>query len=221
MADADTATETAAAETSGDSATGEETAATAGTETAETRDENALGDAGKRALDAMKAKWKEAEKRATERDAAAAALQAKLDGKEAEHQAEQEARRVRDEALSAANERILKAEVRAAAAAKLADPQDALRFLDLSEFEVGSDGEVDASQVAKAIDDLIASKPYLAAQGGQRFQGGADGGARNGSAQPAQLTQQDVKRLAAEGKHEEINKAREAGQLNELLGIKP
>jgi hypothetical protein len=222
MADATTTTETdAVAETSGDSAETTAAATEATTETAATDGEQALGDAGKKALDAMKAKWKDADARAKTEADARAALQAKLDGKEAEHTAAQERAAVEAAALSKANERILKAEVRAAAAAKLADPQDALRFLDLSEFEVGSDGEVDASQVAKAIDDLIASKPYLAAQGGQRFQGSADGGARNGSAQPTQLTQQDVKRLAAEGKHEEINKAREAGQLNDLLGIKP
>lgn len=219
---ADATTETAVVETSDDSSTEVAATETAPTEAGAASDgEKALGDAGKKALDAMKAERNAAREAAKKAADELAALRAAAEGREAEHKAELEAQRVKDEALSAANERILKAEIRAAAAAKLADPADALRFLNMSDFEVGADGEVDASQVAKAIDDLIASKPYLAAQGGQRFQGSADGGARNGTAQPTQLSQQDVKRLAAEGKHEEIVKAKAEGRLNDLLGITP
>jgi hypothetical protein len=224
MTDA-TTTETAAVETSDNSAATTEAGATQAeatgtTETTGATGEAALGDAGKKALDAMKAERNAARETAKKAADELAALKAVQEGREAEHKAQQDAQRVKDEALAAANERILKAEVRAAAAAKLADPQDALRFLSLSDFEVGADGEVDASQVAKAIDDLIASKPYLAAQGGKRFQGTADGGARNDSAAPAQLTRADVERLAKEGKHAEIDKAREEGRLNGVLGIK-
>jgi len=144
-----------------------------------------------------------------------AALQAKLDGKEAEHTAAQEAQRVKDEALAGANERILKANVRAEAAKKLTDPADALLYINLSDFEVGSDGEVDSSAIAQAVDDLLTSKPYLAAQG-TRFQGSADGGARNGAATASQLTKADADRMTPE----EINEAREAGRFNNILGIK-
>lgn len=144
--------------------------------------EEALGDPGKKALDIMKAAKKTAEQDAREAREALAALQAKLDGKEAEHAAEQERRKVEDAALAKANERILKAEVRAVAATKLADPADALLHLDLSGFEVGADGEVDTEAVRAAIDDLVARKPYLAAQGGARFKGSADGGTRTESA---------------------------------------
>jgi hypothetical protein len=142
-------------------------------------------------------------------------LRAKAEGKEAEHQAAIEAQRVKDEAIAAANERIKKAEVRAQAAAKLSDPADALRFLDLSEFEVDSDGEVDASQIASAIDDLITRKPYLAAQGG-RFQGSADGGARNDSAGTGQLTRSDLDRMSPE----DIAAAHEAGRFQDVLSGK-
>lgn len=128
----------------------------------------ALGDAGKKALDAMKAKWKEAERVARERDAELAELRAKAEGKEQEFAAEQERRKVEADALGKANERILKAEFRAEAAGKLADPSDALRYIDLSDFEVGNDGEVDRDAVANAIEALVKSKPYLAAQGGTR-----------------------------------------------------
>ena len=143
-----------------------------------------------------------------------AELQAKIEGKEKEYAAEQERRKVEMEALSKANQRILKAEIRAQATAKLADPADALLYLDMSSFEVGDDGEVDAQAITAAIDDLIASKPYLAAQG-RRFQGGADGGARKDSA-PAQLTRADLGRMSPD----EIVKAKAEGRLNDLLGIK-
>lgn len=208
-------TETAS-ETSADTST--ETASA--TETTGTEGEAALGDAGKKALDTMKAERKAARDAAAAEKARADALQAKLDGKEAEFTAAQEAQRIKNEALAAANERILKAEVRAAAAGKLANPALALKLIDLSSLDVGDDGEVDTDAIAAAIDDLITKEPYLAAQGGKRFQGTADGGARNGSSAPAQLTRADVERLAAEGKHGEIDKAREEGRLNDVLGIK-
>lgn len=211
MADEATTTEVVA-ETSGDNST-TEAAATEATPTAPVEGETALGDAGKKALDAMKAKWKEAEAKAKTEADARAALEAKIAGKEAEFTAQQEAQRIKDDALAAANDRIRKAEVRAAAASKLADPQDALRFLNLSDFEVGADGEVDASQIAKAIDDLIAAKPYLAAQGGRKFQGSADGGARNDATAAAQLSQSDMDRMSPEQKVA----AYEAGQFDRLL----
>lgn len=215
-----TETESTGTETEATGTEAEET--TTGTETeaatAEgTEAEKALGDAGTQALARMKAERKVANDRARKAEQELAAERAKAEGKEAEHQASLEAQKVRDEALAVANTRILKAEIRAAAAQKLADPQDALRFIDLSEFEVGSDGEVDAEAIAKAVADLIEKKPYLATQGGKRFEGSADAGVRNG-AKPSQLTDADVKKLAAEGKHEEINAARLAGRLDKLLG---
>lgn len=208
----ETTAEETAAETSGDNTEATESA----TETKSTEGEAALGDAGKKALDAMKAKWKEAEKRATERDAAAAALQAKLDGKEAEYQAEQEKRATEKAALDKANQRILRSEVKAAAKGMLADPQDAYKFLDLDSFEVDDDGNVDESAIVKALTDLVAAKPYLAAQG-KRFQGGADGGTRNEGIKPSQLTEADVKRLSSEGRHDEIVKAKAEGRLADYL----
>jgi hypothetical protein len=186
----------------------------------EQQGEAALGDAGKKALDAMKAKWKEADRLAKENASALAALQAKIDGKEAEHQKALEAQRVKDEALSAANKRILSAEMRAAAAGKLNDPADALAYIDLDSFEVGEDGAVDAEAIAEAIADLISKKPYLAAQSGQRFQGSADGGARNDATKVSQLSEADVKRLYAEKKYAEIDQAKKDGRLNDYLGIK-
>jgi hypothetical protein len=175
---------------------------------------DALGDAGKKALDSMKQKWKDAEKARKAAEAASAALQAKIDGTEATHQQELEQQRVRDEALSKANTRILKAEVRAQAAKKLSDPSDALLYLDLSSFEVGEDGEVDSAEIATAIDDLISKKPYLAAQGGERFQGNGDGGARNAGGRTRQLTEADLASMTKQ----QIVEAKSKGQLDKVLG---
>lgn len=140
----------------------------------EIRDPNALLNA----YEAEKEKRKTAAEAARTASEELAALKAKIAGTEAEHAAQLAAQKVKDEALGAANSRILKAEVRAAATGKLADPADALIHLDLSKFEVGEDGEVDAKALTAALDDLIKTKPYLAAQG-KRFQGNGDGGPRN------------------------------------------
>lgn len=99
------------------------------------------------------------------------------DAEKAVAQAKEEGRA---EALSTANERLLKAEVRAAAAGKLADPNIAVRLLDLSEFEVSADGDVDTKAITKAIDGLAKQYPALAANGGGP--GDGDGGARSRSA---------------------------------------
>ena len=159
-----------------------------------------LGDAGKKALDAMKAKWR------AERDRRKAA-EAKLEGdKDAPDAAE---------ILAKATQRILRSVIKAAAAGKLADPADAYKFLNLDEFEVDDDGNVDEDEIADAIDELIQNKPYLAAQGGRRFKGSADGGTRKGSG-PSQLTQSDLDRMTAE----EVVKARQEGRLDRLMGIR-
>lgn len=138
-----------------------------------------LGDPGKRALDTMKAERKAAREEAARAKAELEALQAKIAGQEAEHAAKVERDKVQAEALGKANERILKAEVRAVAAGKLADPADALRFIDLLTIEVDEEGEPDSAAITAAVEELVKNKPYLAAQGAPRFQGGADGGARN------------------------------------------
>ncbi|MEV0639035.1 hypothetical protein AB0I77_29645 [Streptomyces sp. NPDC050619] len=178
-----------------------------------------LGDAGKRALDSMKDKWKSERDKRRELEAKLAAKDKPADGDQRDPEAI--VRQAEQAALSKANARIIRAEVKAAAAGKLADPADAYRFLDLAQFEVDDDGNVDADEIGDAIADLIQSKPYLAVQSGTpkpRFEGTADSGARKGTGRPAQLTEADVKRLSAEGKHAEILKAREEGRLADYLG---
>ena len=106
-----------------------------------------LGDKGKQALDRMKEKLRsEREKR----QAAEARLRDALpqdDAARIAHEAEAKA-------LAKANARILAAEVRAAAAGKLADPADALAFVDLAQFEVDDDGSVDRThECIEHVDD--------------------------------------------------------------------
>ena len=142
--------------------------------------EEALGDPGKKALDAMKAERNAAKQAARDLEGQLAALQAKIDGREAEFAAEQERRNVEAAALAKANERIVKAEIRAAAKGVLMDPADAFRYLDVSTIAVDEDGNPDETAIAQAIADLVKQKPYLGAGAAQgpRFPNGADQGPR-------------------------------------------
>ncbi|MFC9949200.1 hypothetical protein ACFVIN_01305 [Streptomyces prasinus] len=178
-----------------------------------------LGDPGKKALDTMKGKLKAERERRRDLEARLAERDKPADGDQPDPEAL--VRQAEATAMARVNERLVKAEVKAAAAGRLADPADAHRFLDLTQFEVDDDGNVDADEVADAIDDLLKSKPYLAAQGGStkpRFQGTADSGARKGNARPTQLTEADVRRLSQAGKHAEIVKAQNDGRLDDYLG---
>ncbi|WP_418346177.1 hypothetical protein [Rhodococcus pyridinivorans] len=121
-----------------------------------------LGDAGKRALARMKDKLK------AERNKRIAAQNRLSELESGGDDDDAKAKQAESAALAKANARIVRAEVRAAAAGKLADPADALGFLDLSQFEVGDDGDVDQDEIADAIDDLLERKPYLAAQRGDK-----------------------------------------------------
>lgn len=125
-----------------------------------------LGDKGKQALERMKAKLKETRTklRATEAQLA----QKPADGKPADDAIETARREGEAAATAKANAKILRSEIKVAAAGKLADPADALRLLDLDQFDISEDGEVDADELSDAIDDLLRTKPYLAAQGGTK-----------------------------------------------------
>ncbi|MFZ3494616.1 hypothetical protein ACODT5_15555 [Streptomyces sp. 5.8] len=162
-----------------------------------------LGDRGKRALAAMKGKWR------SERD-----KRRELEQKMTTGQGDDAVVKATAAATAAANTRILKAEVRAAAKGRLADPKDALTFLDLGTFEVDEDGSVDEDEIADAIETLLKNKPYLAAATAKRFQGSGDGGAARKAGRPKQLRESDLKTMTAE----QIVKAQDAGQLDEYLG---
>ena len=99
------------------------------------------------------------------------------------------------EANAKVSERIIRTEVKAAAKGRVADPNDALLFIDLSQFDVADDGSVNETDLNDAIEELLKKKPYLAAQG-RRFQDSADGGSRNDSAK-REPTLNDLFRSAA------------------------
>ena len=176
-----------------------------------------LGDPGKKALASMKDKLKA--ERQQRRD-----LEAELDklrnGATRKDDGTPDVESVRRDAEKAATEkanaRIVRSEIRAAAAGKLADPKDALTFLDLTQFEVDDNGEVDSDEIAEAIEDLLKNKPYLAAATAKRFQGTGDGGAARTAGRPKQLTRADLKSMSPE----QIDKARVDGRLDDLLGGK-
>lgn len=121
--------------------------------------EDALGDPGKRALEATKAKWK------AERNKRISLEQQLLDAKKPKDApADPDAIRdeIRREVRAEANAQIISARVEAAAATVLHNPADASAFLDLTQFEVDDKGHIDADDIKSALQDLIDERPYLA-----------------------------------------------------------
>lgn len=180
--------------------------------------EYSLGDAGKQALERMKAERKSAkdDAAAARRELAEIKATLALKDKPAEEQAIEAARtEARAEANKAANARIVKTELRLAAKGVLADPADAIAFINLDDFTVGDDGEVDSDALTEAINELLERKPHLAAGKPNRFDGGADQGAKGKAAKLGQLTEADLESMNSA----EIDKARRDGRLNKVLGI--
>lgn len=150
-----------------------------------------LGDAGKKALDAERARARDAEKASKADRKRADELADRLakieESSKSEHdkaleQARKEAGETAGkEATAKANRRIIRAEVKAAAAGTFADADDAVALLDLEQFDIDDDGEVDAKAIAKELDALLDRKPHLRA-GGAKPQGSGDGGARTTTA---------------------------------------
>jgi TolA-binding protein len=174
-----------------------------------------LGEPGKKALREEREARKQAERELRDLRARIEDMEAAQNKTAEERAALEKQRDMERQAISKANERILKAEVRAAAASRLADPADALRFLDLTSFEVGDNGDVDSDAITSALDDLVNNKPYLAARSDQRFQGTADGGTRDGS-RPKQITSREE--LARMSPAERL-RAHDEGRLDKLLGV--
>lgn len=168
-----------------------------------------LGDAGTRALAAMKAKLK-AEK------AARRALQEQLDARNAPAPDDADAIRADAEraATARANTRVLRSEIKAAAGGRLATPDDALRFIDLGQFEADANGDFDQDEIREAIDDLLERSPYLAAQGQRRHGDGGNG--PRGAKPPKQYSREDLKGIPPK----QLLALQAAGQLDQLLGKK-
>lgn len=140
---------------------------------------------------------------------------AELQGKEAEYEAARKAQAVRDDALKAANTRILKAGIRAAASGRLQDPSDALQYLDLTKFEVSDDGEVNTDAITTSLDELLKAKPYLGKTKGAAGPLGIipPSGTRDGDRNASQLTKDDISHMTPA----QIEKARLDGRLKNLM----
>ncbi|WP_433699094.1 hypothetical protein [Nocardiopsis sp. CA-288880] len=178
-------------------------------ENAEDEEDAPLGPKGVKALAAEKERRRAEAKRRRELEAELAQLK---NGGKAEDP-DQIRRQAEQAATAKANTRLLRAEVRAVAAGKLADPKDALLHIDLDQFEVDENGDVDSDEIADAITDLITRKPYLAAAPAKRFQGTGDGGTRTGS-RPKQITsREELAKLTPAARL----KAHQDGRLKNLL----
>lgn len=172
-----------------------------------------------------KAKWEA--QRAVNRDLEAklrderkrnADLQRQIDeqGKTAEEIAEERKQReAADASLRRANERIVKQAIRLAAKGRLNDPDDALAFIDSTEFDVSDTGDVDDLAIEDAITDLLARKPHLAvaAPAAPKFQP-VDQGAAGKDARASQLSREDLKKMTPD----QILAANKEGRLKSLTG---
>ena len=149
------------AETAEQAIQAEEQATDEGTET--------LGDAGKQALDRMKADRNNARRELAEARAELENLR-KASLSDQERAVEEARKEGESEATKRANDRIRKAETKAlAATAKFRDPADAIAQLgkSLDEVPVDDDGEIDQQALKALIDDLAKRKPYLVDSGEQ------------------------------------------------------
>lgn len=91
-------------------------------------------------------------------------------------------RTARREAQAKSDDRYKKMAVKAEAASVLNDPDDAVRFLDLSSYEVDEDGEIDTRLIKRDLNSLIADRPYLAkTKKAPDFEGGPRGSSAKNS----------------------------------------
>lgn len=147
---------------------------------------------------AMRVKLRETEAHVAQLEAAQA------DQDKVIERARAEGSRETTERLRAEHGRAMaQAEIRAAAARQLADPEDAVRFVDLDPL-IGADGKIDRAGIKTALDDLIEKKPYLVQSTTPpppvRPSGGGDGGARPiGSADPDQPMNEMIRKAVKRG----------------------
>lgn len=155
-------------------------------------------------------------RRAAEKERNTLKQQLEAKDKPAEEAALEAARREAEEAATArANERIVKAELRAAAAGKVSNLNALTRLVDVSQIEVSADGEPSADDISDAINQFLTDYPEFAADK-SKFSGTADQGTKGKQAQKRQLTREDIKSMTPE----QILKAQEEGLLSNLLGAK-
>lgn len=137
---------------------------------------------------------------------------AKLQGREAEYQKAEELAKIQQQAITNANQRVLKSDIRAAAASVLENPADATIFLDLSKFTVSDDGETNSEEINNALGALVKERPYLAKrQSNTGVVSTPPSGARAQTVQ--QLTREQLKGMTPS----EIAKADAEGRFSNIL----
>jgi hypothetical protein len=174
---------------------------------------DALGDAGKRALDAMKAKWRTERARAkAAEDKLAAATKPNVDSDDIATVREQAKAEARAEGL---RDRVLD-KIEAKAAGRFKDPEDALLRLGKNVDDYISDGQIDLDSIEDALIELLEKRPDFGVTQGEpkRFKGTADSGPKASAGKP-QLTEADLPKMTPEP----IVEAQNAGQFDKLLGI--
>lgn len=176
-------------ETETETETEESESETTDTETEETEDWKAHSRKHEREAKKARREAEDLRKQLAEREEAGKSEQEK-----ALEKARQEAAdAAKAEVTGAMRKRILHAEIRAQAAGKFADPDDAIRLLDLDDEDVFDDkGDVKSADLSKALDGLLERKPHLKANG-HRPSGSSDAGKGKGGG----LDETDPDKLAA------------------------
>lgn len=118
----------------------------------------ALGDAGKRALDTQKAKLKAEKAKRLAAEQRIAELTAPKPGDELTPEQLRES--IRAEVSAEYRLPLLRSSIRAAAA-EFHDPADAVLNLDLTQFEADANNEFDAEEISDALTELLKKKPWL------------------------------------------------------------
>lgn len=149
---------------------------------AKPKDDSSLGDAGKKALQAERAARKEAERKLAELEAEISKLRsatAAVKGVDVDA--------IKADLRKEFDQKLLTAEIKAAAAGKLADPSDAMRYGDYFE---GLSAD-DADGIKSAISKLLKDKPYLATKDDAPKPWGDVGQGQRGSSEPEPASPQE------------------------------
>lgn len=213
--------EAPAADDQGDGTKGPETppAAPPATDAPKANEDDApLGPQGEKALEIWKTRAKNAEAELSttrsERDEAKAKL-ADV-GKSLEEQALAVARRegateATAMVTTAATKAIAMQALLAEAKGRLADPSDAVAFLNVADFKVGADFAVDATEIAEAVTGLLARKPHLAVK---------TDGAATGPVVPPVGIGQGVREKDAPSLEQQIADAEKSGDFGKAMALK-
>lgn len=159
---------------------GDDGAGDGGTDKAGTGPE--LGDAGKKALAAERAKVRAESQRRRKVEAELAVLKAAAAEKPAGTDPAVDPKAIAEAARAEARAELLKDraedKIELLAAKTFANPEIARRLLAHDVASFVADGRVDTDAIKDALTDLLEANPYMAAAPPKRFNGGADQGPR-------------------------------------------